>query len=261
MEKILLGRTFVEEKLASDHPNEKIRAELDILTERAYMMYRPRVLSRLIDMKLKMGDDPVYLSWRLAERGGFTNLFVVSHDEPGLFAKIAGVLSANNVNILGAQILTRKDGVVFDVLHVTDSVMKPIKDKVKNRIVNRELKKAVAGELDVDELFKNRNLSLPLDRRDRALAIPPKVEIQNDISDEHTVIDIYATDRIGLLYQITSTLAALGLSIYTAKVSTKVDQAVDVFYVKDLDGLKVTEPEKLVRIKETLLGVLTQEET
>lgn len=256
MEKILLGRTFVEEKLSSDHPPKKIRAELDILTERAYMVYRPRVLSRLIDMKFKMGDEPVYLSWRLAERGGFTNLFVVSHDQPGLFAKIAGVLSANNVNILGAQILTRKDGVVFDVLHVTDSVMKPIKDKVKTRIVNRELKKAVAGELDVDELFTSRNLSLPLDRRDRTLTIPPKVEIQNDISEEHTVIDIYATDRIGLLYRITSTLAALGLSIYTAKVSTKVDQAVDVFYVKDLDGVKVTEPEKLVRIRETLLGVL-----
>jgi len=256
MKRILLGRTFVEEKLAGDHPPEKVKGELDILTERAYMVYRPRVLSRLIDMKLKMDDEPIYLSWRQAKRGGFTNLFVVSHDHPGLFAKIAGVLSANNVNILGAQILTRKDGVVFDVLHVTDSVMKPIQDKVKSRIVNRELKKAINGELDVDELFRNRNLSLPLDKRDRTLVIAPKVEILNDISEEHTVIDIYAIDRIGLLYNITSTLASLGLSIHTAKVSTKVDQAVDVFYVKDLEGRKITSPGELDRIREALLGVL-----
>ena len=170
------------------------------------------------------------------------------------------MLSANNVNILGAQILTRVDGIVFDVLHVTDSVMKPIQDKVKTRIVNRELKKAIAGELDVDELFTTRNLSLPLDRRDRKLFVPPRVEIENDISKEHTVIDIYATDRIGLLYKITSTLASMDLSIHTAKVSTKVDQAVDVFYVKDLEGRKVTEAGELERIREKLLGVLVQDE-
>jgi len=259
-EKILLGRTFVQEKLASEHPPRDVKAELDILTERAYMVYRPRVLTKLVDMKLKMGDEPIYLSWRQAERGGFTNLYIVSHDQPGLFSKIAGVLSANNVNILGAQILTRKDGVVFDVLHVTDSIMKPIHDKVKSRIVNRELKKAVTGELDVEELFANRNLSLPLSKRERTLTAPPKVEIENDISEEHTVIDVYATDRIGLLYRITSTLAALGLSIHTAKVSTKVDQAVDVFYVKDLEGRKITDPGELGRIRKTLIGVLTEAE-
>jgi len=259
-EKILLGRTFVQEKLAADHPAKEVRAELDILTERAYMVYRPRVLTRLIDMKLKMGEEPIYLSWRQAERGGFTNLYVVAYDHPGLFAKIAGVLSANNVNILGAQVLTRKDGVVFDVLHVTDSVMKPIHDKVKTRIVNRELKKALMGELDVDELFTNRNLSLPLSKRERTLSAPPKVEIENDVSEEHTVIDVYATDRIGLLYRITSTLASLGLSIHTAKVSTKVDQAVDVFYVKDLDGRKITDPDKLESIRTTLVGVLARDE-
>jgi [protein-PII] uridylyltransferase len=256
MERIILARTFVEEKLTADHPVEKVRAELDTLTERAYMVYRPRVLTRLIDMKLKMGDDPIYLSWRQVKRGGFTNLFVVSHDRPGLFAEIAGVLSANNVNILGAQILTRRDGIVFDVLHVTDSVLKPIHDKVKTRIVNRELKKAIAGELVVEELITNRNLSLPLDKRDRTLAVSTRVEIENDISDEHTVIDVYATDRIGLLYRITSTLASLGLSIHTAKVSTKVDQAVDVFYVKDLEGRKITDLDELERIKGTLLAEL-----
>jgi [protein-PII] uridylyltransferase len=259
MKKILLGRTVVEERLKADHPPEKVKGELDILTERAYMVYRPRVLSRLIDMKLKMGDDPIYLSWRQVKRGGFTNLFVVSHDHPGLFAKIAGVLSANNVNILGAQVLTRKDGVVFDVLHVTDSVMRPIQDKVKFRIINRELKKAINGELDVEELLKSRNLSLPLHKRDRTLVVPPKVEIGNDISEDHTVIDIYAIDRIGLLYSITSTLASLGISIHTAKVSTKVDQAVDVFYVKDLEGRKITDTGELDTIRKNLLGVLAAE--
>ena len=165
------------------------------------------------------------------------------------------------MNILAAQIHTRPDGIVFDVLHVTDTVMKPITDQVKFRIVKSELEKVVADELDVDELFASRKLSLPLGRRDRtAISVPSRVEIDNDVSEDHTVIDIYSTDRIGLLYLITSTLAALGLSIHTAKASTKVDQAVDVFYVKDAKGKKVTDPDAIERIRERLLSILEEEE-
>jgi [protein-PII] uridylyltransferase len=257
VKKVVSSRTVVEERLSPTYGIEPVRSELDTLTERAYMVYRPSVLAHLIEMRLKMGKDPIQLSWRQVKNGGYTNFYIVAQDHPGLFAKIAGVLAANNVNILGAQIHTRTDSIVFDLLHVTDSVMKPIHDRVKFRIVNRELEKVIAGEMNVDELFRSRQLSLPLDRRDRVLTkAPTKVEIDNGISDDHTVIDVYATDRIGLLYQITSTLAGMGLSIHTAKVSTKVDQAVDVFYVKDLKGEKVTDTGELEKIRETLLKTL-----
>jgi [protein-PII] uridylyltransferase len=135
--------------------------------------------------------------------------------------------------------------------------MKPIQDRVKFRIVKRELRKVLDGEFDVEELFSSRELSLPLDKRDRtAIRAPTRIEIDNDISDDHTVIDVYATDHIGLLYRITSALSGLGLSIHTAKVSTKVDQAVDVFYVKGRDGGKVTDPGEISMIREMLMGAL-----
>jgi [protein-PII] uridylyltransferase len=256
-EQILLARTIVTQRLSEKFGASVVEAELDILTERAYMLYRPRILSHLVKIRIKMGDNPIYISWRKAKEGGFTNMYVVAQDHVGLFAKIAGVLSANNINILGAQILTRKDGIVFDVFHVTDSVMRPIQDRMKSRIVNRELNKVVEGEFEVEELFASRDLSLPLEKRDRtAIGAPTRIEIDNNISEEHTVVDVYATDRIGLLYKITSTLAGLNLSIHTAKVSTKVDQAVDVFYIKGANGEKVTEAGEIEKIKEALLKAL-----
>jgi len=257
LEKMILARAFIERSLLKKYSVEEIKSELDVLTERAYALFRPGMLARLLGMKLKMGDRDVSSSWRQAREGGYTNLHIVAKDHPGLFSKIAGVLAANNINILGAQIHTRKDGIVFDVLHVTDSVLRPVTDRVKFRIVKRELENVVSGELDVEELFITRKPSLPLDRRDKALpGVPTRVEIDNESSDDHTVIDIYTKDRIGLLYKITSTLTALGLSIYTAKVSTKVDQAVDVFYVKDLSGRKITNIKELERIKNSLEGAL-----
>ena len=245
------------DRIGDEFGKEAVLAELDILTERAFLVYRPRFLAHLLSMRLKMGDKQVATSWRQARRGGHTEFYVVSYDRPGFFAKIAGVLAANNVNILGAQILTRKDGIIFDLLHVTDSVMKPISDRMKYRMVNRELERVVSGELSVEDLFRGRKLSLPLHQRERTtLGAPDRVEIDNSLSDSYTVIDVYATDRIGLLYTITSTLSSLGLSIHTAKISTKVDQAVDVFYVADLEGRKVEDADFMENIRDKLLRAL-----
>ncbi len=258
-EKIERAKEKILARIGEEYGEDAVLAELNILTERAFLVYRPRLLSRLIALHLKMGDRAVATSWRQARRGGHTELYIVSRDKPGLFAKIAGVLAANNVNILGAQILTRTDGIIFDLLHVTDSVMKPISDRMKYRIVNMELEKVINEELSVEDLFAGRKLSLPLHQREKALLeAPNRVEINNDVSENYTVIDVYASDRIGLLYTITSVLSSLGLSIHTAKVSTKVDQAVDVFYVADLEGKKVEQEDRIGAIREELLQALEQ---
>jgi len=257
LERMDKERAQILETLSLDFDPDQIIHELDALSERAYMVYRPEALAQMIRLKLGMDDKPVATTWMQASQGGHTEYYIVSEDFPGLFSKIAGVLAANNVNILGAQILTRDDGIVFDLLHVTDNVMKPINDQVKFRLVSRELEKVITGELAVEDLFHTRRLSLPLDRREKtSMEAPTRVEIDNDISEIYTVVDVYTNDRIGLLHTITSTLASLDLSIHTAKVSTKVDQAVDVFYVADLKGKKIEDPEALERIRGELIRAL-----
>ncbi|UCF31309.1 MAG: [protein-PII] uridylyltransferase [bacterium] len=257
--KIARAKARVLERMAEKFDESAVRSELDNLADRAFLVFRPRLLARLISLRLKMGERQVITSWRQARSGGHTEFCIVSHDQPGLFAKIAGVLAANNVNILGAQILTREDGIIFDLLHVTDSVMRPISDRMKYRLVSGELERVITGEVSVEDLLRGRKLSLPLHRRDRTvLEAPNRVDIHNDVSESYTVVDVYANDRIGLLYTITSTLSALGLTIHTAKVSTKVDQAVDVFYVADLAGRKIEDEGAIERIREELLGALEQ---
>ena len=259
LDRIERTRKRVEENIGDKLPIEDIRDELDRLTERAYLVFRPRKLSRLIAMHLEMGEQVVVSAWHQPRGGGYTELYVVANDHPGLFSKIAGVLAANNVNILGAQILTRTDGTVFDILQVTDSVMQPITDSVKFRLVSREFEKVLKGDLTVEDLIHTRKPSLPLARK-KAVVVeveaPTRIDIDNEVSDNYTVVDIYTKDRIGLLYSITSTLSSLGLSIHTAKVSTKVDQAADVFYLTDLEGNKIDDEDRLDKIRMELLRVL-----
>jgi [protein-PII] uridylyltransferase len=82
------------------------------------------------------------------------------------------------------------------------------------------------------------------------------VTVDNSLSDTHTVVEVKAPDRLGLLYLITRALAAEGLDIATAKIATDRDQAFDAFYVVDRGGGKVSDPEAIARLRGAILDAL-----
>jgi [protein-PII] uridylyltransferase len=82
------------------------------------------------------------------------------------------------------------------------------------------------------------------------------VFFDNKASRNHTVIEVNGRDRVGFLHDITSTLTGLGLQIVSAHISTYGERVVDVFYVKDVFGLKVEQEVKLERIEQQLLEAI-----
>ncbi|HET6348933.1 MAG TPA: ACT domain-containing protein, partial [Candidatus Krumholzibacteria bacterium] len=111
-----------------------------------------------------------------------------------------------------------------------------------------DLKAVFAGTLDLGAATRRHAQRW---RRVTKSSIPmaTQVKFENDTSDEYTIIDVFAADRPGLLYTITRTLSALGLSIARAKISTEATRAIDSFYVRAADGKKLTEAEKLSEIR------------
>ncbi len=83
--------------------------------------------------------------------------------------------------------------------------------------------------------------------------------VDNSLSDTHTVVEVKAPDRLGLLYVVTRALAAEGLDIATAKIATDLDHALDAFYVTDRGGRKVEAPEALARLREAIAAALAEE--
>jgi len=81
-----------------------------------------------------------------------------------------------------------------------------------------------------------------------------RIEVDNEASDKATIIDVYTYDRGGLLYDITKKIRELNLSIEYAKISTKVDQVVDAFYVVDDKGKKITDIERIEDIKAAIFN-------
>jgi len=83
------------------------------------------------------------------------------------------------------------------------------------------------------------------------------VVVDNRASNRHTVIEVNGRDRPGLLHDVTSAISDEGLQIASAHVTTYGVRAVDVFYVKDVFGMKVENERKLTQLRAALLEALT----
>ena len=71
------------------------------------------------------------------------------------------------------------------------------------------------------------------------------------------MLEVNGRDRPGLLHDVTAAISEQGLQIASAHVSTYGVRAVDVFYVKDVFGLKVENERKLALLREALLKALS----
>jgi [protein-PII] uridylyltransferase len=182
---------------------------------------------------------------------------VITRDDvdSGIFSKIAGVLAGSGLQILDAQILTRADGIVIDTFHVADLDYQGEPPPDRRRTIGDRIVAVLKGWEEVDDVLR-RGTRLKLVHPLPKTQEPTEVRIDNETSDEFTIIDIFADDRLGLLYEITRAIFRLGLSIHAARISTMLDQACDVFYVTDRTGMKVQEQAQLERVRERLIGTI-----
>jgi len=89
---------------------------------------------------------------------------------------------------------------------------------------------------------------------------PATVVASNDESDFYTIIDITANDRLGLLHDLTRTIADHGCEIYISKAATVLDQVTDTFYLKNAQGKKLSDREEIDRLCAALLTVVERGE-
>jgi [protein-PII] uridylyltransferase len=185
----------------------------------------------------------------------YNEFAVCTRDRPGLFAMLSGVLAAHGMNILAARITTSHDGVALDAFRISRDGES---DPERWERLERTLRAVLTGEVDIEELVRRSRRPSILARRRRRVST--HVEIDNRVSREFTVLDVYTGDRVGLLFTITNCLYHLWLEIHLAKITTMVDQVLDVFYVTDNEGRKIEDDARLELIRQELARALEAEE-
>ncbi len=180
-----------------------------------------------------------------------TEVTVYTGDHPGLFSRLAGGFALSGASIVDAKIFTTTDGMALDVFWVQDHDGAAF-DTARVERLKETLLKTLHGEILPQAQMDARRVR----RRDEAFDVEPQVIFDNDASNVCTVIEISARDRPGLLHDLTRALNAAQLSINAAVIATYGEQAVDVFYVKDLFGYKISHPGKIEATERALLDAM-----
>jgi [protein-PII] uridylyltransferase len=180
-------------------------------------------------------------------RPGTYELLVVAQDRPGLLSWIAGSLALAGLSIHTAQVFTTEDGVAVDVFEV-EGVWEHEVGERRWREFRTTLRRAIEGSLSLEHLVEEKRRWYPPPAAD----VPVTVAVQNDASDFATVIEVGAPDRLGLLYDLTRTLADEGVDVHLAKVATYDGRVIDAFYVRDGLGRKLEDTATAARLDAAL---------
>lgn len=246
----------IRQALLGEFSEKQVTRAVNSLNTRYLMSYRSSEIIPHLQLALSRGKKTLAMKVEHMPDAEYTEVTIATLDSPGLFSYIAGVMAAHSINILGAQIHTRKTGAVLDILQVNSPVGGIVDKTQKWQRFETDLSAVIEGRLAVSDLIKKQEQPSYLTNVTKRPKRPNKVEFDNEVSDQYTVIDIFAHDKIGLLYDITHTLNELGLYIAVSKISTKVDQVADVFYVKDIFGQKIVDQGRIEQIRSTLLDRL-----
>jgi [protein-PII] uridylyltransferase len=211
---------------------------------------------QLID-RVRRGE-PVAVHWSAFPLAGYSEVLVCAPGAPGRFTSVVGTLTAHGINILSAQLFSRADGVMIRAFQVSDGRGAALQDETIWHRFGQDLRGVILGQLSARALIKTLRRDLLAKPGPRPHEIQTRVEFDNVVSDRYTVIDIRAHDRLGLLYVIASVLSGLDIDVTLAKIATEVDQAVDVFYVTEKDGRKVTEPSRMDAIRQALVHAIAE---
>ncbi|RJQ55401.1 MAG: [protein-PII] uridylyltransferase [Actinobacteria bacterium] len=189
-----------------------------------------------------LGSGRIRTLVRPLSPAGTIEFSLAAVDSPGLLAKVAGVLALHGRTILAAATHSLDNDVALQIF-LTESYFDGGHETDWGRL-EKDLSDALIGRFAIDYRLDRKLRAYRQDKSQSA----PRVLIDNSSSRTCTIVDVHARDRIGLLYTIAKALFDLELDIRIAKVSTNADQAVDVFYVLDAEGKKITDEAHLAEI-------------
>jgi [protein-PII] uridylyltransferase len=206
--------------------SERFRNFLDGFPKRYLLTHSSGEISMHYRMYRRLGHSPVEIS--ITKRDEYYELVLVTIDRPFLFAKLAGTISSWGMNILKADACANKNGIVLDTVRFSDRFHTLDHNPSEVMRLKQQLAAAISGELDVAGLMRRK---FQPEKRPPKVRVETRIHLDNECSSHSTVVEMVALDRPGLLYDISSTIAELGLNIDVGLIDTEGGTATDVFYI------------------------------
>jgi len=248
------NRKKLGEQLEPEFRREDIQNLMDQVSTRYFLNSPLEDMVQHFRLALTMGRETLYWTLQKLKDAPVTRVILCTYDRPGLFSKMVGVFTLNNINVLSANIFTLKNGLAFDVYEVTNP-LDPYREEKMWEKIHHEAVEAIEGRIPLDELITKKEREIFPSSRDYAYP-SKKVMIDNEASDFFTIIEVSAGDRIGLLYALAKAVFSSGMDIRFAKVNSDKERMTGVFYVRDSGGQKILDDDEIQKIRHEIMDVI-----
>ena len=215
---LMQRKSEAQKTLGNLLPERLVRSHLDEAPARYLLAQTPESIARHLRL---IETKPIHFEVRLHADAETQpeewTVHLAFLDRPGALAAVAGGLTSCGVSVHEAFVSTWRNGIAIDVFKVVapsdidwDGVRGAISARLQQPGSN-------GGPGPVDG----------------------SVDIDNDASPWHTIVEVRAPDRSGLLHRVASALARAGAEIHLANVTTVDGEAIDTFAVTGSTGAKL----------------------
>ena len=235
-----------------DWSQAEVAAELARHYPPYWLGFDTRTHAIFAELVRKLEEDGTEMWFDLDFERDATQACFAMADHPGIFARLAGALALAGANVVDARTYTSTDGIATACFWLQDAEGQPYEKHRLTRLRNG-VHRILRGEILARDALKDKDR---IKRRERGFLVPTRISFDNTGSDIYTIVEVETRDRPGLLYDLARTLTANNISIASAIIATYGKQAVDVFYVKDLFGLKLHAESKRKTLESRLRAVI-----
>ncbi len=236
------------------HKSEAVRKHFESIKDDLYsIVFEDKEIVRHIEA-IDSGIENVHVHF--GQNEGYTDVTMIARDAPFQLARFCSSLSANDANIVDANIFTRDDGVIIDRFKVFDNITRHGLTETQMVKIEADVRGMITGEADPDRLFEHHRMRW---QRKLKNEVNPnvKVAVQTSEANDFMLLEVFAPDSLGFLYKVTSAVSSAGMSIHVAKIATRVDGIVDTFYVTRSDGSRPSQ-EELDKLRTAILRIIQE---
>ena len=213
------------------------------------------LMLRIANLVRAAEKDDVAAAVSMTSREDGLEAIVFADDRIGLLGDLAGAISAEGGSVRSVRASAFGEDKAIDVFLIQPDAGENADDPSKIRRFHESLLKAARARAKAKPDHKRR-----FGDRRGIFDVPAKVRIDEAASDASVVVEADGLDRPGLLHDLASALADLGVTIASAHVATYGERAVDAFYLTEADGRKVRDKKRLKAIEGALADVLSSGE-
>ena len=222
--------------------------------ERYFMAFRPDEIAEHIACIAEAEESGIAIRCIRSDETDTSEVVISTRDHPGLFAEVTGCFASQLIDVTNAALYTRDDGLALDSFTVVNAARRRPLTQTQCTAVERVLFDVLAGGAPVEEYLEQSRRRL-YGLLQEPVPVPTRINFDNESSRTHTVLDIEAGDRTGLLYDIARAMTELGVDISNARIVTDVRRVRDSFYIS-LNGGKIVETDLQDALRERLKQVI-----